>query len=135
MNRIASAIVTPAGANYIQRIATGGFELSADEPVSAGGRGLGPGPYNLLLASLGACTSITLKMYADRKGWDIGALKVSLTLSRDTDGNAFIERTLDTDARLDEEQWLKLLDIASKTPVTKTLLSGARITTRRAEVN
>ena len=135
MNRIASAVVTPAGPNYTQKITTGGFELSADEPVSAGGRGLGPGPYNLLLASLGACTSITLKMYADRKSWDIGALKVSLTLSKDTDGNAFIERTLDTDARLDDEQWLKLIDIASKTPVTKTLLAGARITTRRAEVN
>lgn len=135
MNRIASAVVTPTGPNYTQKIATGGFELSADEPVSAGGRGLGPGPYNLLLASLGACTSITLKMYADRKGWDIGALKVLLTLSKDTDGNAFIDRTLDTDARLDEEQWLKLIDIASKTPVTKTLLAGARITTRRAEVN
>lgn len=134
MNRIASAVVMPAGPNYTQRIATGGFAVSADEPVSAGGRNLGPGPYNLLLASLGACTSITLKMYADRKGWSIGALKVSLTLSKDTDGNTFIDRTLDSDARLDGEQWLKLLEIASKTPVTKTLLAGASITTRRAKV-
>jgi len=108
--------------------------VAADEPVSAGGRNAGPGPYNLLLASLGACTSITLKMYADRKGWSIGALKISLTLSKDTDGNTFIDRTLASDARLDGEQWLKLLEIASKTPVTKTLLAGASITTRRAEV-
>ena len=133
MNRIASAVVMPTGPNYTQRIATGAFELSSDEPVSAGGRNLGPGPYNLLLASLGACTSITLKMYADRKGWNIGTLKVALMLSKDTDGNTFIDRTLDSDARLDDEQWLKLLDIASKTPVTKTLLTGAKITTRRAE--
>lgn len=134
MNRIASAVVLPAGPNYTQRIATGGFELIADEPVSAGGRNAGPGPYNLLLASLGACTSITLKMYADRKGWSIGALKVALTLSKDTDGNTFIDRTLASDATLDGEQWLKLIEIASKTPVTKTLLAGASITTRRAEV-
>jgi len=133
MSRIASAVVMPAGPNYTQRVATGGFELSADEPVSSGGRNLGPGPYNLLLASLGACTSITLKMYADRKGWNIGTLRISLTLSKDTDGNTFIDRTLDSDARLDGEQWLKLLDIASKSPVTKTLLAGAKITTRRAE--
>jgi putative redox protein len=133
MNRIASAVVTPAGLNYTQRIATGGFELSADEPVSAGGRNLGPGPYNLLLASLGACTSITLKMYADRKGWNIGTLRVTLTLSKDTEGNTFIDRTLDSDVQLDGERWLKLIDIASKTPVTKTLLAGARITTRRVE--
>jgi putative redox protein len=72
-------------------------------------------------------------MYSDRKGWNIGTLRVTLTLSKDTDGNTFIDRTLDSDARLDGEQWLKLIDIASKTPVTKTLLAGARITTRRAE--
>jgi putative redox protein len=134
MNRLASAIVTPAGPNYTQRIVTGAFELSSDEPVSAGGRNLGPGPYNLLLASLGACTSITLKMYADRKGWDIGTLKVSLSLSKDIEGRTFIDRTLHSDARLDGEQWSKLLEIADKTPVTKTLLSGSKITTRQAEV-
>ncbi len=133
MNRIASAVVTPAGPNYTQRIATGGFELSADEPVSAGGRHAGPGPYNLLLASLGACTSITLKMYADRKGWDIGTLKVALTLSKDIDGNTFIERKLASDAPLAVEQWTKLLEIAGKTPVTKSLVAGAKITTTRAE--
>ncbi len=134
MNRLASAIVTPAGPNYTQRIVTGAFELSSDEPVSAGGRNLGPGPYNLLLASLGACTSITLKMYADRKGWDIGEMKVSLSLSKDIEGKTFIDRTLHSDTRLDGEQWSKLLEIADKTPVTKTLLSGSKITTRQAEV-
>ncbi len=107
MKWIASAIVSPTGPNYAHSIETAGFTLLADEPLGGGGQNAGPAPYNLLLASLGACTAITLKMYADRKGWDIGALE---------DG-----------------QWLKLLDIASKTPVTKTLLAGASITTRRAE--
>lgn len=134
MKRIASATASRTGPNYTQSIETAGFTLLADEPVGGGGQNAGPAPYNLLLASLGACTAITLKMYADRKGWDIGALKVSLTLSRDAEGGTFIDRTLDSDAKLEGEQWLKLLDIASKTPVTKTLLAGASITTRRAEV-
>ncbi|MGH8196581.1 MAG: OsmC family protein [Steroidobacteraceae bacterium] len=114
MKRIASAVVAPTGPNYTQAVETAGFAL--------------------LLASLGSCTAITLRMYADRKGWNIGALKVSLTLSLDAEGRTLIERTLDSNARLDGEQRLKLLDIASKTPVTKTLLAGASITTRRAEV-
>lgn len=134
MKRIASAIVRPTGPNYTQSIETGGFTLLSDEPQGAGGQNAGPAPYSLLLASLGSCTAITLKMYADRKGWDIGRLKVSLTLSKDDEGGTFIDRTLDSDARLDGEQWLKLLEIASKTPVTKTLLAGVSITTRRAEV-
>ena len=134
MKRIASATVSRTGPNYTQSIETAGFTLLADEPLGGGGQNAGPAPYNLLLASLGACTAITLKMYADRKGWDIGTLRVALSLAKDAEGGTFIERTLDSDARLDEAQWLKLLDIASKTPVTKTLLAGASITTRRAEV-
>jgi putative redox protein len=113
---------------------TGDFTILSDEPLGAGGQNAGPTPYDLLLAGLGSCTAITLKMYADRKGCNIGAQTVSLTLSRDAEGKTLIDRTLDSDARLDHEQWLKLLDIASKTPVTKTLLAGSSITTRRAEV-
>ncbi len=135
MKRIASAVVIPTGPNYTQAIETAGFTILSDEPRGAGGQNAGPTPYGLLLAGLGACTAITLKMYADRKGWNIGMLKVSLTLSRDEEGRTFIDRTLGSDASLDDEQWLKLLDIASKTPVTKTLLAGSSIATRRAEVS
>jgi putative redox protein len=70
-------------------------------------------------------------MYADRKGWDIGALEVALTASRDEDGSTHIERRLSTDAALDDSQWDRLLEIAGKTPVTRTLLAGASITTTR----
>lgn len=131
MKRISSVIVTPAGPNYVQDIATGGFDLKSDEPVSAGGLNAGPGPYGLVLAGLGSCTSITLKMYADRKGWDIGRLRVALTLDKDADGGAFIGRVLSSDATLSPEQWDRLIEIADKTPVTKTLLAGAQITTTR----
>ena len=132
MKRIASAIVTPDGPDYAHRIETGGFTLATDEPVASGGGNAGPAPYNLLLASLGSCTAITLRMYAARKGWDIGRLTVSLTLEKDAEGNTSIERTLDSDAPLTAEQWERLIDIAGKTPVTKTLIAGTAITTRRA---
>jgi putative redox protein len=131
VKRIASAAVTPAGPNYAQSIETAGHSLLADEPRAAGGQDAGPGPYNLLLSALGACTAITLKMYADRKGWSIGALRVALTLDKDHDGNAFIARRLSSDAPLEPAQWDKLLEIAEKTPVTRTVRGGAAITTTR----
>jgi putative redox protein len=131
VKRIATALVRPTGPNYTQSIETGGFTLAADEPVHAGGQGAGPGPYNLLLAGLGACTAITLKMYADRKGWQIGALQVALELAQDDAGATHIARRLSSDAPLDAAQWERLLEIAGKTPVTRTLSAGATITTTR----
>ena len=131
MKRIASAVVTSAGPNYVHAVESAGFSLVADEPVGAGGQNAGPGPYNLLLAGLGACTAITLKMYADRKGWSIGKFRVALTLHKDEEGNASISRRLSSDAPLDAEQWDKLVEIAEKTPVTRTLRAGASITTTR----
>ncbi len=131
MKRIATAEVRPTGPNYTQAIATAGFTFAADEPLRAGGQNAGPGPYNLLLAGLGACTAITLKMYADHKGWDIGALSVTLELSKDDAGATHIARRLSSDAPLDPARWDKLLEIAGKTPVTRTLAAGAAITTTR----
>ena len=133
MKRVASAVVTPTGPNYSQSIATRGFTLLSDESVAAGGRNAGAAPYNLLLASLASCTVITLKMYADRKGWNIGGFRVELTLDKDAKGNTFIARALSSDASLDAQQWERLIEIAGKTPVTRTLLSGARITTTYSE--
>ena len=129
--RIASAVVAAAGPNYTQSIETAGFTLLADEPQAAGGQNAGPGPYNLLLAALGGCTAITLKMYADRKGWSIEPLRVALTLHKDDEGNTFIARRLSSDASLAADQWDKLIEIAGKTPVTKTVSAGATITTTR----
>jgi putative redox protein len=131
MKRIASAVVFPGGPNYTHTIETGGFTLLADEPLVAGGSNAGPGPYNLLLGALGSCTAITLKMYADRKGWAIGGLRVALTLDIDGTGATHIARRLASDAPLDAAQWDKLLEIAGKTPVTRTLAAGATISTSR----
>lgn len=70
-------------------------------------------------------------MYADRKGWSIGRFRVALTLHKDEEGNTSIARQLSSDAPLDVAQWDKLVEIAEKTPVTRTLRAGATITTTR----
>lgn len=132
MKAIAQATVQSTNVNYRQEISTEGHALIADEPVSGGGKNAGPAPYDYLLAGLGACTAITLRMYAERKGWDLGDLRVDLVLLKDREGETRIERTLHTNAPLSDEQWERLLEIAGKTPVTKTIQSGAPITTQRA---
>ncbi len=132
MTPIANVSVDTNTPNYRQTITTGhGHVLAADEPESAGGTNAGPAPYELFLAGLGACTAITLRMYAQHKGWDIGELKVDLQLLKNREGDARIDRVLSTDAALSDEQWEKLLAIAEKTPVTLTVKQGAPIATRR----
>lgn len=131
MKAIASASIQSADSHYRHDIETGGHRLIADEPESAGGGNAGPAPYELFLSGLGACTAITLRMYAEHKGWDLGKLSVNLSFLKDREGNACIERTLHATGNLDEEQWQKLLATAEKTPVTLTVKQGTPIATRR----
>ena len=131
MKAIATAAIDSTAINYTQNIQTRGFDLVADEPVESGGQNAGPAPYEYVLAGLAACTAITLRMYAEHKGWDVGQLHVDLTLLKDREGNTRIERVLKTNATLDEEQWAGLLRTAEKTPVTLTLRNGAEIVTER----
>ena len=129
---IGSAHVT--GANgYAQQIVTLGHTLTADEPVQRGGTNTGPAPYGLLLSALGACTSITLRMYADKKGWKLGTIKVDLKLFRRPDDSDRIERIVHVSEPLTEEQRTKILAIAEKTPVTRTIMAGAAIETTLKE--
>lgn len=116
---------------YRTQIDVGGHPLVADEPQALGGANAGPAPYDLLLASLGACTAITLRMYADRKTWPLDSVDVALHFSRNEDGSAKIDRAL-TIVGLDDEQKARLLDIAERTPVTLTLKGGVPIATRLA---
>jgi putative redox protein len=129
MSVIATAILDSAS-GYAQKIDAGGHPLTADEAVSHGGTNTGPTPYGLLLSALGACTSITLRMYADRKGWELGRIHVTLKHEKSADGAEQIERELTFGAPLTEEQRARLADIAEKTPVTKTIKAGASIKTR-----
>lgn len=113
---------------YAQTIRAGRHTLSADEPKVAGGGDTGTAPYGLLLASLAACTAITLRMYADKKGWELGAVHVDAAMYREQDVER-IERTIKVTPSLTEEQRAKLAEIAEKTPVTKTLKRGTTIVT------
>ena len=114
---------------YRTEIEVGGHRLVSDEGAKLGGADAGPAPYDLVLAGLGACTAITLRMYADRKEWPLDSVEVGLRLVN-KDGLR-IDRVL-TIAGLDEEQKARLADIAERTPVTLTLKGGLPIDTRIA---
>ena len=117
---------------YRTQISVGGRDIVADEPPALGGQGAGFAPYDLLLASLGACTAITLRMYAKKKGWELGELRTELTLTRDaSSARPQVLRQLWATAPLDDAQWQRLLEVAAKTPVTKVMREGATITSER----
>jgi putative redox protein len=119
-----------SASGYAQKIDAGGHLLTADEAISHGGTNTGASPYALVLAALGACTSITLRMYADRKGWDLGEIHVALKHEKTADGADQIARELTFSAPLADEQRARLAEIAEKTPVTRTIKTGASIHTR-----
>lgn len=126
---LASATVS-GERRYAQRIITaGGHELTSDEPERRGGTNTGAAPFDLMLGSLGACTAITMRMYADRKQWNLGAIEVTLRLIKEGDGPMRIERKISVSETLASEQQAKLLEIADKTPVTKALAAGVPIQT------
>jgi putative redox protein len=129
MSLIAATIVKSA-AGYAQEIEVGGHHLTSDEPTSNGGTNTGPAPYALLLSALGACTSITLRMYGDRKGWTLGEIRLALRHEKSADGGDRISREIRFGAALSDEQRARLAEIADKTPVTKTLRAGVVIETR-----
>jgi putative redox protein len=113
---------------YRQTLRAGRHELVADEPAAVGGGDQGPAPYGLLLSALAACTSITLRMYADRKGWQLGPVHIDLKMRRDNDEER-IERTIVLAAAVPPEQRARLAEIAEKTPVTRTLRRATTIVT------
>jgi uncharacterized OsmC-like protein len=125
---------------FQQEIISGRHHLIADEPKDAGGLGSGPGPYDLLLAALGACTSMTLRLYADRKKLPLTRTTVRLRHSRiyatdcaeceTKDGMLDrIERVITLEGELDAEQRARLMEIADKCPVHRTLKSEIDIRT------
>lgn len=121
-----------------QQVTAGKHTLIADEPREAGGSEAGPDPYSLLLAALGACTSMTLQLYARRKNWPLERVEVSLVHSRihaedcaDCEPQQHkldrIERFISVTGALSEEQKARLLEVAEHCPVHKTLTSGVSI--------
>jgi putative redox protein len=101
-----------------------------DEPIPDGGLGSGPGPYDLLSAALGACTAMTVRLYAERKGWPLKRVEVSVLHHRATlAARDLFDRTIDLQGPLDEEQRRKLMQIAERCPVHLTLERGADVRT------
>ena len=122
----------------------GQFPLRADEPPSVGGTNTGPTPYDYLLSGLGACTSMTMRMYADRKKWPLERVSVTLTHNKihaddceaceTAEGKIDqIDRQILIEGNLDAEQRAKLMEIADKCPVHRTLHSEVQVVTKPAE--
>jgi uncharacterized OsmC-like protein len=134
---------TRAG-KFQQTGAIGPHHLIADEPLAAGGDDTGPGPYDFLLAGLGACTSMTMRLYADRKALPLDRVTVTLRHSKihaedcaecETKAGMIdqMDRVIAIEGALDEAQRAKLMEIADKCPVHRTLTSEIRIVTRQAD--
>ncbi|MEX2592297.1 MAG: bifunctional alpha/beta hydrolase/OsmC family protein [Anditalea sp.] len=130
-----------SGENYTSEIKTPFHHLAADEPKEVGGKNLGPTPYDLLMASLGSCTVMTLQMYAQRKKWDLEEAVVYLDHDKvhKKDSEHFEEKSakvsrftrfLELKGNLDQDQKERLLEIANKCPVHRTLHDEIIIETR-----
>ena len=131
---VGSVVVRGSAAGFAQEIHAGPHRLHADEPASAGGTDTGPSPYDLLLAALGACTSMTVAMYARRKAWPLEEVIVHLRHSKihaadcaecETKEGMLdrIKRDIHFAGPLTDEQRTRLLEIANKCPVHRTLTS------------
>jgi putative redox protein len=136
-----SVVVRGSAAGFAQEIHAGRHRILADEPASAGGTDTGASPYDLLLAALGACTSMTVAMYARRKAWALEEVTVHLRHSKIHAADCAdcetregmldrIERDIHFSGPLTEELRSKLLEIANKCPVHQTLTSEIDIETR-----
>jgi putative redox protein len=130
--------------DYTTDVRIRNHSLTADEPSSVGGNDFGPTPYELLSASLGACTAMTLKMYAKRKGWDLKEVRVHLDHQKDHASDLseceaterkidFFHRLIELEGDLDEAQKKRLLEMADRCPVHRTLHNPVRVVTELAE--
>ncbi len=121
------------GAPYATRITTGGHTLICDEGPGLGGADAGPPPFAYLLSGLIACTAITLRMYAERKGLTLRKVWVDATYHHQKEG-AWIERVLTLDGDLDDAARARMADIAERTPVTLAVKGGVEVRTRMEAV-
>jgi uncharacterized OsmC-like protein len=135
-----SVVIRGTGSGFAQEIVTGQHRFKADEPLAAGGSDTGPTPYELLLGALGACTAMTVTMYARRKKLALDGIVVRLQHARIHAEDCFecqtgagfldrIEREIELSGSLSPDQRLRLFEVAEKCPVYRTLTSEINIRT------
>lgn len=129
---MSAAVVVSENGNgrYQQTVIAGQHQLLADEPISMGGDDTGPTPFDFIMAGLGACTSITLRMYAERKGLLLTGIRVALSHEKiEVDGTRrdLIKRSITLEGELSAAVRQRLLEIAEKCPVHKTLSQSCTI--------
>lgn len=129
---MSSVTVSIGKENYTTQVTMPNHQLIADEPEELGGKDLGPSPFELLSSALGTCTAITMKMYADRKEWPIEEIKIQIKLKQEKEGtemHSFFEQNIEIIGDLDEKQRARMLLIAGKCPVHKTLKGEVKVET------
>lgn len=135
-----TVVVSTGKHGYRTEIVANGYQLTADEPIAVGGTDMGPNPYEYLLVALGSCTTITLRMYADHKGWPVESITVRLQHQKihavdckncetNTGKIDHINRELELSGPLSEGQRQRLVQIADRCPVHRTLHSEVSVTT------
>lgn len=118
---IQAHIIETGESAYAVDISVSGHALKGDEPVASGGGGLGPSPYDMLLAALGECTAMTVRWYALREKWPLEKVEVSLTHQKEGKTDIFEKRVILHGDALTPEQKNKLIEVAGKCPVQRTL--------------
>ena len=126
---IANAKVKTREEHWLGEVTSGKHQLMTDKPESFGGQDLGLAPYDFVCSGLISCTMITLRMYAQHKGLELGEFSVESDFNANKEGKEWIERRLSFVHPLSDELKQKVLDICQKTPVTKTLLRSVEINT------
>ncbi len=125
-----ATLTNPTG--FRGEVRTGRHHFVVDEGAAVGGQDEGPNPFQLILAGLVQCTAATLRLYADRKNWELGEISVRARLLRTGEGATKverIERTMSFTGGLSAPQLDRLAEIADRTPVTRTLMKGLTIDT------
>ena len=126
---VADATATIGTDRYHVDLEAGRHVLAADEPADHGGADTGPPPFGLLLSGLGACTAITLRLYAARKQWPLEGVDVQLAYTVKDRATRWIDRQVTLRGPLENDQRARLAEIAEKTPVTRAVRAGTEIRT------
>lgn len=126
---IANAEVQSLAEPWSGKVKSGKHQFMTDKPESFGGQDQGPAPYDFICSGLVSCTMMTLRMYASHKGMELGQFSIEADFNSNKEGKEWIERRLSFAQPLSDELKQKILDISSKTPVTKTLLRSLDINT------